>query len=287
MPPDADPIERSLIDAHRAYVQRVESTRLVLTHKERPDVFGVVHPGRTCRYTAEGRRYLRARIGQRIKSFRTRGVMVTLTMDPKRISRERAWECFGRETSRFLDAIRAHMKRRGRTMPAYLWAVEEQSQHGTGGTGYPHLHLILCTGWVAGKDTIARLWGHGWARVERAKSIDVRDYATKEVGKIRGWTARGLAYIWRYRRRIWACSQAFREEIEKREPEWALYGMWMPGAGFGVWTAKGDGGKGKREGFTWLGGDDWPTWRGVMAREGDIRDVEEWARAWSRKQFTA
>jgi hypothetical protein len=114
-------------------------------------------------------------------------VLLTLTFDPKRFNNDKFVICDGatKELDRFLQALRMHFKRSGRSFPKYLWAPEFQKN------GNIHFHILFfgarrLIDWRK----ILAYWRNGAIYLNRTKDGDkvrypinyVTNYITKSFG---------------------------------------------------------------------------------------------------------
>jgi len=70
----------------------------------------------TCqsRYFPDGRFNMAVKISKRLGKYdNAKGLMVTLTYDPKRTGKREAWGVYGGDTRRFLNAINQYRYKRG------------------------------------------------------------------------------------------------------------------------------------------------------------------------------
>lgn len=272
---DCSEQEQRMVESWRRRWRDIEGGSIYLQRLDDPTSYARIRTAATSRYHATGRRRLQRRV-LRLWGDRPNPVcMLTLTFDPNGIDRQDAWEQCTREVSRFLDALWAWRKRHHKGMGPrpYLWVMEEQP-----GTGYPHIHLLVEDVWLAPKGWVRATWGHGRTKVEKAQSgVDSGRYVAKYVAKLSGWSDCALAYLARYRLRLFAVSQIWRmARAAKREPKWRLFGLYIPSRGLGIWA---DGGKKGR--IEWLGLwlDDWHAWSGPGSTLEDYEKkvVESWS----------
>ncbi len=266
--------ELARVKLWRQHWRRVEGSSIYLQSVSDSRHFCRIRAKDHSRYHAEGRKRLQRRVLNAWGDWPRNYVILTLTYDPARISREDAWANCTSETSRLLDNAWVYRKRHGQggKPRPYLWVLEEQP-----GTGYPHIHMLICDTWFAPKKKIAAWWGHGRTQVEKGKSAgaDAALYVAKYVGKLKGWTDNALAHIWAHRSRIFGVSQqlATGAKRPKRDPEWLAYAVYTPDRGLGLWA------KFKRgEGVAWLGvwRDDWR----LFAEPGSWCDGEDISGEW-------
>ena len=262
-----------MVETWRKRWRDVEGSSLYLRSLRRSmsggEIYSRLRPANSSRYHVKGRRRLQRRVLS-LWGERTNPVcMLTLTFDPKRTSREAAWRSCTSEVSRLLDALWVWRKRHGKGKGArpYLWVVEEQP-----GTGMPHVHLLVEDVWLAPAKWLAAEWGHGRTQVQKCGSgADSGRYVAKYVAKLAGWSDMGLAYLARYRLRLYAVSQVWRNlcrRIEKPK-EWEAVGLYLPSRGFGRWRYASDGSRRIEWLDTW-----WDSWR-LLGVEGDCCEDAE------------
>jgi len=93
-------------------------------------------------------------------------------------------------------------------------------------SGFPHLH-VYCPElhWLIKKPDLPRMdkwWGMGSANTEKELRWDcARNYITKYISKMDGWSEISLAMIWRYKIRIYNLSHKYRSH-DKPESDWIL-----------------------------------------------------------------
>lgn len=271
---DMSEAEAARVRLWRQHWRRVEGSSIYLQSLTDSKHFCRIRAKDHSRYHAEGRKRLQRRVLRAWGEWERAYCIVTLTYDPSRCTREEAWANCTAETSRLLDAAWVYRKRhgQGKGPRPYLWVLEEQP-----GTGYPHIHLLICDNWFAPKRKIAAWWGHGRTQVEKGKAAgaDAARYVAKYVGKLKGWTDNALAHIWAHRSRIFGVSRqlATGAKRPKREAEWLAYAVYTPDSGLGLWA------KFKRgEGVAWLGvwADDWR----LFAEPGSWCDGENILDGW-------
>ncbi|MFC1861258.1 hypothetical protein ACFLYL_03155, partial [Chloroflexota bacterium] len=192
---------------------------VILNHKTQLTVLKILPAKSRCRYFDEGRSYLSRKIRRRLGKYeKVPGLMQTLTYDPKRISKIKAWASFGKDTRCFINAVNQYRKRRGWRRLHYLWIVEVQP-----GTGCPHVHIFFPKlKWIAPISIINGNWRHGRANVESPKRIKVNcaAYISKYLRKMRCWSDEHLALLRRGKCRMYGFSRGFSMKEEKAVSEW-------------------------------------------------------------------
>jgi hypothetical protein len=208
----------------RVYKVRIGKTNIIVKRIADPNTVKILQAKWKSRYFNEGRqriaRTLRKRLG---KYARVKGLMQTLTYDPKKVSKREAWRRYGKDIRRFLNAINQYRRRKGWQRLYYLWVVEVQK-----GTGYPHIHIFFPNlRWLAEYEIINNNWKHGRANLEKPKNINVScaGYISKYLGKMQGWNDLHLALLWKGKCRLYGFSRGFFEVLEKKEPEWKRCGI--------------------------------------------------------------
>ncbi len=198
---------------------RIGRTYLVVNSKEEPRKVRVMPVRWRNRYFDEGRLYMSRKMMKRLGKYeRVPGLMMTLTYDPKKISKREAWANFGKDIRRFLNAINQYRRRRGWRRTHYLWVVEVQP-----GTGYPHVHIFFPNlRFLAPLNVLNGNWKRGRSNIEKPRKIDVNcaGYISKYLRKMRGWSDLHLALLWKGHCRMYGFSRGFSIRVEKKESEW-------------------------------------------------------------------
>lgn len=150
--------------------RRIGKTNVILQRKDDPLELKIVPASCQSRYFDDGRLNISWRIRRRLGKFeKVPGLMMTLTYDPKKISKREAWASFGKDVRRFLNAVNQYRKRRGWRRLHYLWVVEVQP-----GTGYPHVHIFFPNlKWIATLEVLNGNWRQGRANIKSPKKIRV------------------------------------------------------------------------------------------------------------------
>lgn len=256
-------------DRFAEYLETVAGQKVLLQNIEDPSVLGVLFPRDHSRYFPGGRAKMRRRVRGRLAGFGIRrAVLLCLTYDPKKLSREQAWAGVGGHLNVFMTSLRQYLVRRKAARPVFFWVLEEQP-----GTGYPHLHFVMADrGWLAPWKVLAPMWGHGRIKVEKAKgesgggahTVSGVSYALKYLYKVGHWSARAVAYSWWFGRR-WFGTCQFTPACPAREPQWTLFAVLSRGD---FCLARGDGQ------FEHLGGAGWQFWRDWLREQGyELRDL--------------
>jgi len=161
-------------------------------------------------------------IRQRLDGARKAGVFFTLTVDAKGYSLTDAWASMWPEFNRFKKSLNYYRKQHMNAGHGicYLAALEPHE------SDYPHLH-VYCPElrWLIKKADLPKMdkwWGMGSANTEKELRTDcARNYITKYISKMDGWSEVSLAMIWRYQIRIYNLSHYYRYD-EKPEGDWIL-----------------------------------------------------------------
>lgn len=162
------------------------------------------------RYSKAGRRGMFARLLKRLESRgNDEGVLASLTYDQDLLSYGEAWQDVGRATTRFNNKIRIRYGRRGFKKPESFRIIEQQKN------GYPHVHIwypsIRC---LLDQSVVASYWGRGFVSLNY-KSANAQGYLLKYLVKEK-WSQQALAMIWFYKVRLYAFSQGYLDDVEKR-----------------------------------------------------------------------
>lgn len=160
------------------------------------------------RYFPDGQRRLVQRIKRRLGvSWTQGGVLLTLTYDPKRISKVDAWRSVGAHRREFVNKLWLFRRRHkmGKRPLGFLAVLEVQP-----GTGYPHIHMVFPgVRWLAGYADLERLWSHGFTDVRLRDSIGPTNYICKYLGKMSGWAAEYLAYLHTFAIRMYSVGRRY------------------------------------------------------------------------------
>ncbi len=257
-------------------VDIMASSVLILKEKEQGNLL-LIRPKKSSRYFQEGRDKIKDKVNKRFgKHSGYRGVFVTMTYDPSKLTRESAWENVGKHISDFVDKLNVTRKRRGITKRnlntgkhkrlSYVWVIEEQK-----GTGYPHVHMFFPKlKWLMEDVEVERLWGFGGTDV-KGGAANVSKYILKYLGKFNGMSLLALSYIWKFKRRLYGNSRDIeRNKIkgsDDAESKYEVYGMWNMKKGFGEYdkdTAK----------YNWIGAVPLAWALGVVEIKGASEDVD-------------
>lgn len=203
----------------------------------------MIMPKEGSRYFKPGRVRLKLKINRKMQKPKLPGRMITMTYDPLKVSREKAWRNAGRDLSNFMETVKLWLKRKkGLKHVQYFWVVEEQK-----GTGYPHFHVFIQDD-SASKDRgqdmkgqgfvpwllLNKWWGMGGVRIQFC-SASIRHYITKYIGKVAGMSLNAMAHMWVNKRRLYGFSRDYLVRLPERQKQaYELVGMFHPVKGFGV-----------------------------------------------------
>lgn len=210
----SSPGEIERLERFLRYIDEKESTVVLLSQPGSNDI-RVIRSSDSSRYFKEGRRRIRGKIFRRIGKFSsTPAYLLSLTYDPKRLSRTEAWRRVGKDKSRFMNYINIYRRRRKWHRARYVSVVEPQK-----GTGYPHVHLVFPKlKYLAPIKYMSDVWDQGPNAVdyELRDSINCCSYVCKYVSKLDGWDETSLSYIWSFKTRLYHLSQDFCEKLGDR-----------------------------------------------------------------------
>lgn len=202
------------------YLDELAEKAILLKHVEDPQRGVIVKPSDSSRYFPGGKRKAKRNIRTRFgKHYKAPGTFVTTTYDHEQFSRWEAWLRLAKDLKRFKHDITMRYKRQSRPSPKYISVIEEQSK-----TGYPHVHLFYPRlRWLLGKEDVQALWGVGRTRIEYANNVNVGGYVCKYITKMGGWSDEALAFIWKYKIRLYSYSRCYKLPADDKEPsEWAF-----------------------------------------------------------------
>lgn len=171
------------------------------------------------RYFNEGRRRIKGKIFARLgRWLNCHGMLVSVTYDPKRISRDEAWRLVGKHRRDFLHRLNVWRRRRGLAKLKCLAVIEPQKE-----TLYPHVHFVFpYLKWLAPWEVIVAAWGQGRCNLAYKDSVSPVSYVCKYVSKMSGWADLPMAYLWLYRTRVYSMSREYYlpEHGGTRVPQW-------------------------------------------------------------------
>lgn len=181
----------------------------------------IIKSSNASRYFQPGRKRIKARIRKRLgKWYNCQGLMITLTFDPKIITREDAWRTVGRRVTLFMEAVNQRRKRKSFTKAKYIMVLEEQK-----GTGYPHVHLVFPKlKYLCDVTKMKEYWNQAPNSVDCSylDNFSPVGYMCKYITKMEGWTDCAMAHIWTNKTRLYRMSQDYSmpDYGERKVPEW-------------------------------------------------------------------
>ena len=214
--PDAELIE----DRFETYRSTLAEKRVIVRNRLVETRHKVLRPADDSRYFKEGRRRLMAMLRRRLAGwFDSKGLLLTLTFDPKKIDLDEAWRKVGSLRRAFMNRVNLWRKRHG--MPralSFLSVLEEQPA-----TGYPHIHMVFPgLSWLAPGRYLWDTWGIGGVDVQaRWRGCNPVGYACKYILKMSGWSTLSMALCQMYRTRLYSVSHDYLAE-PVRLPEWVF-----------------------------------------------------------------
>jgi len=216
-----DVVSESKVSVFREYRDNLADKVVVVQNSADKSVVKVIRQADSSRYFPEGRRRIKARIFKRMGGFYScNGLMVTLTFDPKLISKADAWRDVGYLGRSWLNNVNRWRIRNGMPRVRGIKVLEVQKLR----TGYPHLHYAFPRlRWLAPRDVLRRYWHYAAEGVDwrYRDSFSPAGYVCKYVSKLEGWADEALAEIWMNRTRLYSMSRDYYLVAEeKRVPEW-------------------------------------------------------------------
>lgn len=159
-----------------------------------------VNVGKFSRYQPEGRQQASINIANRLtlrnsegKALKRRGVMLTVTYDPKRTCVFDAWKNYGKHLRKLLDCINSKRRRVKLPKLSYFWVVEPHKEAWRYDWGlkksvidnslppYPHIHIFFPdVMWVEHFSTLEKWWGRGWVGFESKETKAKKKYIPLE-----------------------------------------------------------------------------------------------------------
>ncbi len=208
------------------YLCKLSDKRVLVENLTDGSICKIVKPADVSRYFPGGRKRIKARIFKRLgRWFNCPGYLLSLTFDPKKISREDAWRLVGLLRREFMDRVNRWRKRHGMPKAKFLAVLEVQPS-----TGYPHVHLVFpYLKWLAPIAWMTEQWG----QAENSVDYKVKDsmspvsYVCKYISKLEGWSDLALSYLWVNRTRLYSMSRDYvlPDYSDKRVPEWLFRGV--------------------------------------------------------------
>ena len=206
-----------LVGDFESYRDKLCRKRTILA---RPSGGQISIPGTaSSRYFPDGQKYIIRRIRQRLgRAWSCGGVLVTLTYDPKRISKVDAWRKVGEHRRELVNKLWLYRRRHGlgRRPLGYLAVLEVQP-----GTGYPHVHLVFPNvRWLVGAPILTWLWGHGFTDVRLRDAVSPTNYVCKYLSKMSGWSVESLAYLHNFGVRMYSIGRRYFLPKPKQYSPW-------------------------------------------------------------------
>jgi hypothetical protein len=212
-----DPLTR--LEAFELYRQTMEEKRIVLLSMEDWETTKVVKPQDNSRYYPKGRRKIKGKIYGRLGTWaNVPALMLTLTYDPKRKTKDQAWHDVGPDRRRCINTLDQYRRDNGAAKLKYLCIIEEQKR-----TGYPHLHIIFPNlKYIAPFNEILRAWGQGGCMITQRDNMSPTSYVCKYITKMDGWSEDAQAYLWYYHIRLYSMSVDYNMPrlADKPAPKW-------------------------------------------------------------------
>jgi len=216
-PEDVPGIENKICDAWVWYMDNLKSKRFALVnHKEK--AVKVKLAIWSSRYHVNGqvkqKIHIKKALGHYFYKF---GVMVTLTFNHKEMTRIEAWADLGYRVRDFVDKINKWRESKGLSkIKGFLHVNEDQPD-----SGYPAPHIVFPgLKYLVPHDVLAKLWGHGFIKVNVGGSIHPAKYACKYITKMRGKDLM-MAMMWFFNIRTYTFSRVFKYRGEDRAcSEW-------------------------------------------------------------------
>lgn len=225
-PQDGDDV---ILHDFRSYLTVIENRSLRF---EGPDpktgeIITVTVPSASrSRYTAAGRKRIKRMLAQRLSWQHTPGVLLTLTVNPARYTKQTAWECMWDEYAQFRKRLWKYLKARGRQhSPLYVAVIESHKSN------FPHLHVAYPRlRYLAPREILNRCWKMGFVHVRGGRqrngsevTVSPAEYVTKYVGKLSGWSEEALSYLYYSHCRLYNISpRLYQEPLPSPQPGWQL-----------------------------------------------------------------
>ena len=207
---DVAGVENKICDAWVWYVDDLRSKKFALVNPNEK-VVKVRCSLWSSRYHVKGqgrqKRHIKKALGH---YFFKRGVLLTLTFDPKRILRIGGWSDLGYKVRAFIDRVNKWRESRGLSkIKGFLHVNEDQA-----GTGYPAPHIVFPgLKYLAPSDVLENLWGYGFVKVNVAGSLHPANYACKYITKMKGKDFM-MAMMWLFSIRTYTFSRVFKYKGE-------------------------------------------------------------------------
>jgi hypothetical protein len=203
------------------YKNKIKNKLIVIYNLINQREAKVVKQSDVSRYFTKGRKRIKAKIYHRLGHWGSvKGLLLTLTFAPAKISRYDAWLNVGKMRRRYMDNLNRWRKDNGYTKVKGLSVLECQKQ-----TGYPHIHIVFPNlEYLAPINELTKLWGmeNNSVDLKVRNSISPVAYVCKYVSKLEGWDDYALAYLWKNKTRLYSMSRDYTlpNYDEKRVPAW-------------------------------------------------------------------
>jgi hypothetical protein len=223
--------EKEQVRRFAAYRSSLGKKRVLVVNLADSSVLKVVKPADASRYFDGGRKRIKAKIYKRLgRWFNCPGLLLSLTFDPKLISRNDAWQEVGKLRREFMNRVNRWRLRNGYQKAKFLSVIEVQTKK----TGYPHVHLVFpYLRYLAPVAWMVEQWGQAPNSVDiKVKdSISPVSYVCKYITKLEGWPELALSYIWVNGARLYSMSRDYclPDYSDKRIPEWCFKGVMSRG----------------------------------------------------------
>lgn len=201
------------------------ATKLVIVNHRTESRAKVIPAKNASRYFIEGRKRIKAKLINRMAGFwSVPGILLTLTYDPKRITKDDAWQNIGRDSRAFMDRVNTYRKRHDMAKAKGIRVLEVQK-----GTGYPHIHYVFPK--LRYLAPIAKLTAY-WAQAPNSVDLKYRDamsptsYVCKYITKMEHWQDEHMAQIWANRTRLYSISREYyvnQDTATPAGPSWCFY----------------------------------------------------------------
>jgi len=216
-PEDTPRIENEICDEWVGHMEYLKSKKFALVNHTEKAV-KVKLAIWSSRYHVNGQTKQKIHIKKALGHYYFKfGVMVTLTFDPKKITKIGAWSDLGYKVRGFLDKINKWRESRGLLkIKGFLHVNEDQP-----GSGYPAPHIVFPgLKYLAPHDVVAKLWGNGFIKVNVGGSVNPAKYACKYITKMEGKDSM-MAMMWFFNIRTYTFSRVFKYRGEDRvSNEW-------------------------------------------------------------------
>jgi len=216
-PEDASRVENEICSAWVWYMESLKAKKFALVNHTEKAV-KVLLAVWSSRYHVNGQAKQKRRIKKALGHYFYKwGVMLTLTFDPKKITKIGAWSDLGYKVRGFIDKINKWRESRGLSkIKGFLHVNEDQP-----GSGYPAPHIVFPgLKYLAPHDVVAKWWGNGFIKVNVGGSVNPAKYACKYITKMEGKDSM-MAMMWFFNIRTYTFSRVFKYRGEDRvSNEW-------------------------------------------------------------------